>query len=114
MQEENSDLFYAVPWSYGTLGFLVAAEMSIIPAKKYVRLEYTPLTSRQQISSLFPATASSSEKFDFVETLAYDRDSAVLMTGRLTDDCEFDKVCYYQHDLAAAWAFILHAAFNLC
>jgi len=80
-------LFYAVPWSYGTLGFLVAAEMSIIPAKKYVRLE---------------------------ETLAYDRDSAVLMTGRLTDDCEFDKVCYYQHDLAAAWAFILHAAFNLC
>lgn len=25
-REENSDLFYAVPWSYGTLGFLTAAK----------------------------------------------------------------------------------------
>lgn len=32
--EENSDLFYAVPWSYGTLGFLVAAEIKILPATK--------------------------------------------------------------------------------
>lgn len=33
-REENSDLFYAVPWSYGTLGFLVAVELKIIPATK--------------------------------------------------------------------------------
>lgn len=34
-REENSDLFYAVPWSYGTLGFLTAVEIKILPATKY-------------------------------------------------------------------------------
>lgn len=32
---ENTDLFYAVPWSYGTLGFLTAVEIKILPATKY-------------------------------------------------------------------------------
>ena len=40
---ENSDLFYAVPWSCGTLGFLVAAEIRIIPAKKYIKLRFEPV-----------------------------------------------------------------------
>ena len=30
--------FYLIPWSHGTLGFLVSAELKIIPAKKYIRL----------------------------------------------------------------------------
>lgn len=33
-ENENSDLFYAVPWSYGTLGLLTAVEIMIIPATK--------------------------------------------------------------------------------
>lgn len=33
-REENSDLFYAVPWSHGTLGFLTAVELKIIPATR--------------------------------------------------------------------------------
>jgi delta24-sterol reductase len=28
--EENSDMFYALPWSHGTIGFLVAAEIEVI------------------------------------------------------------------------------------
>lgn len=36
---DNSDLFYAVPWSYGTLGFLTSAEIKIVPATKLVYLE---------------------------------------------------------------------------
>lgn len=31
---ENPDLFFAIPWSYGTLGFLTAAEVKIVPATK--------------------------------------------------------------------------------
>lgn len=85
-------MFYAVPWSYGTLGFLVAAELDIIPAKQFVRLEYTPLRGRENIANQFSAASQSVERFDFVETLMYDRDGAVLMTGRLTDDSVADKV----------------------
>lgn len=31
---EHSDLFHAIPWSYGTLGFLMSVKMKIIPAKQ--------------------------------------------------------------------------------
>lgn len=32
-REEDPDLFYAIPWSYGTLGFLTAVEIDIVPFK---------------------------------------------------------------------------------
>ena len=32
-REENSDLFYATPFSYGTLGFLTYVDLMIIPFK---------------------------------------------------------------------------------
>ena len=32
-RDDNSDLFYAIPWSYGTLGFLTAVDIMIIPFK---------------------------------------------------------------------------------
>lgn len=35
-RDENPDLFYAIPWSYGTLGFLTAVEIKIIPSTRYV------------------------------------------------------------------------------
>ena len=92
LQDQNPDLFYSVPWSYGTLGFLVAAELKIIPSRKYVKLEYTPLTTRQEINEKFKAASLSEERYDFVETLVYERDGGVLMTGRLTDDYEVGKV----------------------
>ena len=47
-EEENSDLFHAVPWSYGTLGFLVSAEIEIIPCKRFIQLEYYPTYSLQE------------------------------------------------------------------
>lgn len=37
-RDDKPDLFYAVPWSYGTLGFLTAVEIKILPATKWVLL----------------------------------------------------------------------------
>lgn len=51
-QEENSELFHAIPWSHGTLGFLVAADLRIIPAKPFVRLTYLPCFSTDVQSQL--------------------------------------------------------------
>ncbi|MDD5633284.1 MAG: FAD-binding protein [Methylococcales bacterium] len=42
---ENADLYHLIPWSYGTFGFLVAAELRIIPARKFIRLHYQPVYS---------------------------------------------------------------------
>ncbi|XP_028902296.1 delta(24)-sterol reductase [Ornithorhynchus anatinus] len=88
---ENEDLFYAVPWSCGTLGFLVAAEIRIIPAKKYVRLQYEPVRGLERICERFTQESGRAENH-FVEGLLFSLDEAVIMTGVMTDKAEPDKL----------------------
>lgn len=38
---EYSDLFHGIPWSYGTLAFVLSVTIRIIPCKPYVRVQYT-------------------------------------------------------------------------
>lgn len=80
-----------MPWSCGTLGFLVAAEIKIIPAKKYVRLQYQPVRNRKMICETFSRESQNKENH-FVEGLVYSQDEAVIMTGVLTDVAEPEKV----------------------
>jgi len=82
---ENTELFYQIPWSHGTLGFLVAAELKIIPVKKYIRLKYQPVTGLDAIVDAFAAASADSQNNDFVEGLVYSRDQAVVMTGQFVD-----------------------------
>uniref|UniRef100_G3PAV7 Delta(24)-sterol reductase n=1 Tax=Gasterosteus aculeatus aculeatus TaxID=481459 RepID=G3PAV7_GASAC len=89
-EEDNADLFHAVPWSCGTLGFLVAAEVKIVPAKAWVKLRYEPVRGLENICRRF-AAASEDKRNTFVEGLQYGRDAAVVMTGTMTDHAEPDK-----------------------
>ncbi|KAF7268520.1 hypothetical protein GWI33_018395 [Rhynchophorus ferrugineus] len=90
-KNENPELFYSIPWSYGTLGFLTAVEIRLIPAKRYVKLTYKPLKGGDNIAKEF-TTASSNLNNEFVEGLAYSEDEAVLMTGVQTNDVEVNKL----------------------
>ena len=92
VQDENPDLFYSVPWSYGTLGFLVSAELKIVRAKKYVRIEYKPVHTNQDILRVFEEETRKKMDNEFVEGLVYSLDEAVIMTANMTDDAEPGKV----------------------
>ncbi|XP_072989362.1 delta(24)-sterol reductase-like [Typha latifolia] len=84
---EYSDLFYGIPWSQGTLGFLVSAEIKLIPIKEYMRLTYTPVKGNlQQIAQAYadsfaPRDGDPSKIPDFVEGMIYNPSEAVMMTG---------------------------------
>jgi len=88
---ENPKLFYNIPWSHGTLGFLVAAELKIMPAKKYVRVKYTPCCSRNEIIETFERAALE-EKCDFLECIMYSDQTAVVMEGYLDDRSKWARV----------------------
>ncbi|XP_034036341.1 delta(24)-sterol reductase [Thalassophryne amazonica] len=90
-EEENSDLFHAVPWSCGTLGFLVAAEIKIVPAKSWVKLRYEPVRGLENICKRFNE-ASVNKENTFVEGIQYTLNSAVIMTGTMVDFPEPDKI----------------------
>ncbi|KAL5021082.1 hypothetical protein ScPMuIL_000237 [Solemya velum] len=89
---ENPDLFYAVPWSYGTLGFLVSAEITIIPAKKFVKLQYSPVYTAEDISRKMEEETMKKSGNEFVEGLVYAKDKAVIMTANMTDEAEPEKI----------------------
>lgn len=91
-ETDNPDLFYAIPWSYGTLGFLVSAVIKIVPAKKYVKMEYYPAHSKEQMINRFEQETKRESGNEFVECLVYSEESGVIMTGNQTDDAEPDKI----------------------
>ncbi|XP_022169098.1 delta(24)-sterol reductase-like isoform X1 [Myzus persicae] len=81
----NADIFESVPYSYGTLGFLTAVDIKLIPAKKYVKLKYRPIRTLEKMESRLIVETSDLEHNDFVELLIYNKDEGVLMTGKMTD-----------------------------
>jgi len=86
-ETENSDLFYAVPWSYGTLGFLVSVEIQIIPCKRFIKLDYYPTYTLDQTAEVFEREVNKESGNEFVECLVFSKDHAVVMTGNLVDSC---------------------------
>ncbi|KAJ7533218.1 hypothetical protein O6H91_13G038100 [Diphasiastrum complanatum] len=94
---EFADLFYAIPWSQGTLGLLVAAEIKLIHVKEYMRLTYKPVKgtlseiAQAYIDSFAPRDEDQDNPAkvpDFVEGMVYSSSEGVMMTGRYASKSE--------------------------
>ena len=79
--QENSDLFYALSGSYGTLGILTAIKLKLIAAKPYVHLKYQ--WYRQPAEALHELSAPSSS--DFIEGIVYSPSEAVVVQADMVD-----------------------------
>jgi delta24-sterol reductase len=79
--EENADLFYALPWSYGAHGIVTALELKIIPCKPYVRLNYEPVSGFETICQRFEEIITAEHPPEFVDTLFFELDRAVIVHG---------------------------------
>ncbi|XP_035716516.1 delta(24)-sterol reductase [Folsomia candida] len=97
-KDENSDLFHAIPGSYGTLGFLTAATINIMKAEKYVKLSYIPVNSLDEATKRITDESLKTPGPDFVEGIMYSLDKGVIMVGALTSKSEPGKV-----NSVAAW-----------
>ena len=82
---EHPDLFRTLPWSHGTLGFLVGAELRIVPVTRYVHLTYQPCFSRAELAQTMRTLSSTGDAPDFLEAIVYSAERAVVMTGQLRD-----------------------------
>ncbi|KAK3155731.1 hypothetical protein QOZ80_2BG0206850 [Eleusine coracana subsp. coracana] len=88
---EYSDLFYGMPWSQGTIGLLVSAEIKLIRIKEYMRLTYTPVRgSLKEIAQAY-ADCFQLRQPDFVEGMVYTASSGVMMTGVYASEEEAKK-----------------------
>jgi delta24-sterol reductase len=89
-EKENPDLFHAIPWSYGSLGFLVSATLRVVPAKPYVKLTYHPFKTIESYTTFFEEQSKAKNPPQFVEGLVYSRHEAVVMTGDMVDEVRND------------------------
>ncbi|ODN03240.1 Delta(24)-sterol reductase [Orchesella cincta] len=84
-----SDLYYALPWSHGSLGFLTALDLDIVPVKPYVHMRYIPVKGQKKycdtIRELSGANDKDRELDDFIEATIYSKDEAVVMVGNFAD-----------------------------
>lgn len=80
-EESDPELFHALPFSHGTLGFLVAVELEIVPVKPYVRMEYVPCHSISEFREKLDALACDVDGPDFLEGTIYSRESGVIQCG---------------------------------
>ncbi|KAG8279280.1 hypothetical protein J6590_004093 [Homalodisca vitripennis] len=84
-----SDLFKALPWSHGTLGFVVALELKIIPAEPFVHMHYIPVIGKKRYCSfLYELSGASDTKKntpDFLEATIYSKHEAVILAGWFSD-----------------------------
>ena len=80
-REHNADLFHALPWSHGTLGFLVAVELRIVPISTHVKLDYEPCHSLEAFCARLEELTAHPNAPRFVEGLAFSGNSGVILKG---------------------------------
>ncbi|XP_010541850.1 PREDICTED: delta(24)-sterol reductase [Tarenaya hassleriana] len=94
---EYSDLFYAIPWSQGTLGLIVSAEIKLIHIKEYMKVTYTPVRgdlktlARAYTDSFAPKDRNPKKIPDFVEGMIFTANEGVMMTGKYASKEEAKK-----------------------
>jgi len=88
-RDENSDLYHCLPWSHGSLAFLVGLKLKIIPTKPYIHMKYIPVQGQKQycdlIRKLSGADSKDAKVPDYLEATIYDKENAVIMVGNLAD-----------------------------
>ncbi|KAK2724984.1 hypothetical protein QYM36_001439 [Artemia franciscana] len=86
---EYSDLYHCLPWSHGTLGFLVGLELQIIPVKPYIHMKYIPIKGQKKYCDLIRQYSGAMDKdketADYIEATIYSKEKAVLMVGNFED-----------------------------
>jgi len=82
------DLFFGLPNSYGTLGYVLRLKVKLISAKNYVKLAYHRFSQPTQLLNAVAAACARSQ-FDFVDGVAFGSDEAYLVTGEFTDSAPY-------------------------
>lgn len=97
---EYADLFYALPNSYGTLGYILRAKIKLYPAKPYIQIDITRCFDTK---SLFEQmhTAISNNTVQFIESLIFSKNEFYLLTSHFTHDVNqlddiYHKTIFYK------------------
>ena len=81
---ERPDLFHMVHGSYGTLAILTKLELELVPAKRYVHLEYRTLDSFAAFEREMHARLAAGD-YELIDGIIHDPKTFVLVLGNFVD-----------------------------
>lgn len=84
---EHADLFYGLPNSYGTLGYILRTRIKLHRAKPYVHLRTSRLYSTQELVNTLEKASNNPEN-DYVESLFYSKEELYLTEVTQSDAAE--------------------------
>jgi len=85
-KDSDPELFYAIPWSCGTAGFLVSIKVRLVRTKPFVRVRYEPTSSPEELTARMTQLSKMGDKAPvFLEATMYSRTEAVIQCGYYAD-----------------------------
>ena len=86
-ENEHRDLFFGLPNSYGTLGYILKLKAMCIPIKPYVKLTHIRITDSIDFFSTLKNICT--ENVDFVDGTVFDRHDHYITVGRFVDEAPY-------------------------
>lgn len=85
---ENAELFRAIPNSYGTLGYILRLRCKVLPVRKSVRACYTHFADRSAFLAAMDAACdlTATPTADFVEGVCWNATESTLIVASHCDD----------------------------
>ena len=97
-EDKESELFSAIPFSYGTLGTIVDVRMNIIPIKQNIRLECICIPDYNNIQSQLQSILKDRSTYNFIEGIIYSKTKTIVIKGTFIDKLVYpviDPVTWY-------------------
>ncbi|CAH1365091.1 hypothetical protein MTP99_001387 [Tenebrio molitor] len=86
---ENSDLYRTLPWSHGSLGFLVALTLKLVKVKPFIKMNYVPVQGKKEYCDMIRLLSGDGTPdyptVDYLEATIFNPQQAVIMTGTYSD-----------------------------
>lgn len=84
--EENADMFYMLPNSYGSLGYILKCNIKLNSVTPFVKLEYIRFLQPDKFFEAIDAEVQSAEA-DFVEGISFSPTQYILLKGHFSESC---------------------------
>ena len=95
-KDHNQKLFISIPFSYGTLGFLTAVDIVIVPYRPYLQHTYIPVCSVEDAVDMFKREIDNPSS-DTVEGIMFSRHEGVIMSGKFVENTKVNKLMMKSH-----------------
>jgi len=102
--KENSDLFYGMPCSYGSIGILTTITLRLVSATENIKMEYIRVSSYAEALETIKAKAKTAT--EFIDAIMFTPSKGVVMVGNFTDDTQLRLATF--HKTTDEW-FSIHA-----